>query len=179
MEHAKDFPDNLLHIRARIEQAMGTAWMESRRILTTAALFDQFIEAPRTRGGRCWNLELPAPSTKKYWLNYSDLIAAFAAGLLRSHRWRRGVRLCPYYEERVNLFAQEVMAIWPPAISAEVSLIEVELGHFNEFVEHFLKTRCPDWGYVTGPNFDLDGTRLDVLQELRRNIEQFEGKPCP
>jgi hypothetical protein len=35
-----NFPDDCLHIQAKIEQAMGAKWMESRRTLTLSALFD-------------------------------------------------------------------------------------------------------------------------------------------
>lgn len=109
----------------------------------------------------------------KHWLNYSDLMVAFSSGVIRSCRWLHDSQLPLQFEERVNLFAKRVRTMFPPAISPAVGLIKVDLDHFRNMAKHFLRTQCADWGLPNGPNFDLDGVLLNVMQEIRSNIEQF------
>lgn len=111
----------------------------------------------------------------KHWLTYSDLIVAFTAGVIRSHRWIPPRHtLVMNFAARVNLFVLHIQNIWPPAISEQAGLIEVDLQHFRHFVRHFLTSICPDWGVPGGLNADLDGIVLSTMQELRRCINEVE-----
>lgn len=90
------FPDDGLYIRARIEQAMGEKWMESRRALTLAELFDAWQAAiPTPHQVRMVEREQAAANARIKADGSGDYPTGMGAGPIRPEFFEKPLRGYP------------------------------------------------------------------------------------